>query len=187
MKRSLAVGVLSLVLLVLVAIGTATRSTAEGTQSVFITNFPELSRVDGVVAIRGPIEQAVFVKFEDKLVTPVNKTDPNRFIAAGEFTTGGHSEVVLSMNGLTKGSVLKSGYIGFILVPAEIESISAAQFESRQIHFPLEVSTEIGPKTPSWFAATPVRLTLGFPKYRILMYNNTDAAVTLNLYANLIN
>lgn len=187
MKRWLTIGGLSLGLVAAALIGTSSRTGADSMQSVFVTNFPGLHKVDGVVAIRGHIEQSVFYSFEDKLVTPVNKNDPNRFIAAGELVTSGHSEVILSMNGLTKGSVLKPGTVGFILVPRDIETVNAALFESRQIQFPLEVSTEIGPKTQSWFAAAPVRLNLGFPKYRILMYNNTEAAVTLNLYANLIN
>ena len=152
-------------------------------QEVLVLNFPDPQRIKGVVAIEGPIRHGEITRLPDIIVPPVKPTETTRLIFAGTLATDGFTHAVLSLNGLTKGDVVKSGTVGVFLVPEE-ESIIRTLHESGQVQFPLEVASGVSPASP-YFASKSERVAVAFPRYRALLYNTSDKTVTANLFAYL--
>lgn len=169
---------LSILVMVLLAGAAVSREILD----VQVLNFPDPQRIKGTVTIEGPIRHGEIVRLTDIIVPPVKPTDTTRLISAGSIVTDGFTYVVLSLTGLSKGDVLKSGNVGALLVPDE-EPVQRALNESGQIQFALEVAaTKISLASP-YFASDQPRLTVGFPRYRVLLYNTTDKTVNANLFA----
>ena len=152
---------------------------------VQVLNFPDPQRVRGVVTIEGTIRHADLVRLPDIIVPPVKPTETTRLVSAGTVVTDGFTHAVLSLNGITKGDALKGGVVGAYFLPEE-ESVARSFIEAGQVQFPLEVIAQTAP-LGAYFASKPERQVLGFPSYRVLLYNTTDKTVTVNLFAYLTN
>ena len=123
-------------------------------------------------------------RIKEILVPPVDPKETGRLIDAGVLTTDGFTSAVLSLNGQAKGRILRSGTVGAILIPEE-ESVIRAFEEEGQAQFPWEVSAALAAGAPRSFASTPVRHIVGFPAYRVRLYNTSDKTVTVSLFAYL--
>lgn len=153
---------------------------------VFVTNLPRIQQIEGEVTVEGPVHLATLVAFEEITVAPVEPTETTRLIDAGTLVTDGFPSVVLSLDGVVKGTVQKTGRVGAILVP-DVESVQEAFDQRGLMHFALEATAgAISSKTP-YFASAQPRHRVAFPSYRVLLYNTTDKAVDVNLYAYLTN
>jgi hypothetical protein len=155
-------------------------------QRVRVTNFPELQQVGGRVAVEGPVRHATLQRVKEILVPPVEPKETGRLIDGGGLSMDGFTSVVLSLNGQAKGKILRSGVVGAIIVPDE-ETVIRAFEEEGQPQFALEVIASLHAGTPGSFASAPSRLTVGFPRYRLRLYNTSDKTVTVNLFAYLTN
>lgn len=151
---------------------------------VQVLNFPDPQRIKGSVTIDGPIRHADLVRIQEIIVPPVKPTDTTRLIAAGTLATDGYTKVVLSLNGLTKGDVLKGGAVGAFLIPDE-ESVVRTFNEAGLIEFPLEIAAKNVSGASAYFASSSERLVVAFPRYRVLLYNTSDKTATVNLFAYL--
>lgn len=158
----------------------------EETQRVIVTNFPELQQVAGTVSVEGPVRHSTLQRVKEILVPPVEPEETGRLIDGGVVTVDGFTSAVLSLNGQTKGKILRPGTVGAILIPDE-ESVIRAFEEEGQAQFPLKVSASVTSGATRSFASDPVRLTVGFPRYHVRLYNTTDKTVTVNLFAYLTN
>jgi hypothetical protein len=114
----------------------------------------------------------------------VKPTDTTRLVQAGTLDTDGYTHAVLSLSGLTKGDVSRSGAVGVFLIPEE-ELVLRTFLEAGQVQFPLEVSATNVTASTAYFASKPEYQTIGFQKYRVLLWNTADKTVTVNLYAYL--
>lgn len=152
-------------------------------QPVRVTNFPGTQRIAGSVSIEKPVPQAALVSFHEIELPPVTPTDPRRLISAGVLTTDGFGAVVLSLSGTAKGRAPKAGEVGVLLVPDE-EPIVRLMEEQGILQFPLEMKAPISINT-AFFSSPQERRVVGFPRYRILLYNTSDRLVTADLYAYL--
>lgn len=162
------------------------RVIAEEIQQVFITNFPRVFEVEGTVGVSGPIPHARLARVAEVLVSPVNRKDTLRLISGGTLTMDGFTSVVLSLTGQTKGDVYRVGEVGAILIPDE-EPIVRAFEEKGQLQFALDVTAPSGSGTAAYFASSQTQHTLGFPRYRVFFYNQSDKTVTVDLFAYLAN
>jgi hypothetical protein len=134
--------------------------------------------------VEGPVRQSRLVSFTEVTVPPVNRTNTTQFVEAGTLETEGFPKVVLSLHGIVRGSVVKKGNVGAILLP-EQPSIEAAFDEQGLLFFSLETSaTGVSSRAPYFGSAQPL-YTVGFQSYRVLLYNDTDKTVTVNLFAYL--
>lgn len=153
-------------------------------QPVAVTNFPETQNVEGEVRITGSVRLSEMVTFGDLFVPPVEPDDTTRLVDAGTLVSDGFANVVLSLHGQVKGSVNRVGEVGAFLVPEE-PTIQQAFNELGLVHFALRVAApEVSTRTP-FFASEQPRYTVGFRRYKILLYNTTDKTVTVNVYAYL--
>jgi len=159
---------------------------SQNIQSVLVTNFPDVQRIEGQVNVKGAIRLAEMVTFKEIIVPPVDPTETTRLVEAGTLITDGFPNVVLSLHGVVRGDVKRSGDVGVILIPDE-KTVQDAFNEQGKIHFSLETAaTGVSNVTP-FFASKQPRYTVGFESYKVLLYNTTDKTVTANLYAYLTN
>lgn len=153
-------------------------------QQVFVANFPDVQTVRGEVTIDGPLHVSELRSFKDVVVQPVRPTETTRLVEAGTLKTDGFASVVLSIHGVTRGDVKKSGTVGVILIPDE-QRVQEAFNELGLMHFSLETSASgVSVETP-YFASAQPRYTVAFPSYRVFLYNTTDKTVTVNVFAYL--
>lgn len=153
-------------------------------REVFVTNFPEIQRVEGAVSIKGAVRLSELKSFTNVIVPPVKPSETTRLVEAGTLVTDGFANVVLSLHGQVKGSVVKRGGVGAILIPVQ-ETIEQAFNEQGLMHFSMEVSAPGVSAETSFFASDQPRHKIGFDAYRVLLYNTTDKTVTVNLFTYL--
>jgi hypothetical protein len=150
---------------------------------VAVTNFPELVKVDGSVAIKGPIQETTLSTLADVVVPPVRREDTTHFVDAGTVATDGFAFAVVSVLGELKGQLQKPGDIGAILLPDD-DRVLRALGERGQLLLAEEakVTPTAGPSP--YFATKPVRFAIAYPRYRVFLYNAGDksAAVTVHTY-----
>ena len=151
---------------------------------VLVTNFPERQKIEGEVTVRGPIRQAEQVVLKDIVVSPVAPKDTQRLIQGGTISTDGFSHVVLSLAGQIKGEVVRPGSVGAILLPEE-EPILRTFEEKGEMQFPLQVTASSVSGASPYFASDQPRFQIGFPRYRVLLFNTSQKTVSVNLYAYL--
>ena len=187
MVRRSTLALLGLVAVAVVLLFTPTGEViSQRVSEVFVTNFPHVQRIDGEVAIRGPVLQSRFESFRNITLPPVKREDTTRLVDGGRLVANGFPSVVLSLHGLVKGHVAKVGAVGAILIPEE-QTIQEAFEELGIMHFYLETAANgVSSRTP-YFASNQPRFTVAFPAYRILLYNTTDKTVNVNVFAYLTN
>lgn len=179
----IATTVLAAGLLLVLAPGTAPRS-QEDIQRVLVTNFPQTQQVAGAVSIEGMVRHANMQRLKDIQVPPVGPKETTRLIQAGSLATDGFTSIVLGLNGQTRGKTLRAGAVGALLIPDE-EPVARAFEEEGLVQFPIEIEAPSVSGASLHFASAQARFNLGFPRYRVLLYNTTDKTVTVNLFAYL--
>jgi hypothetical protein len=185
-RRTLVTAALLLAVGLLLASTPAVRTAPQELADVFVTNFPKIQEVEGTVAVKGPIKSASLVRIENIIVSPVKRADTTRLIEAGTLVTDGYPYLVLSLTGQVKGEVGRPGNVGAVFLPDE-ETVVSAFHEKGLIMFPLEVeSGEITPSS-SYFDSRQPRFVVGFPRYRVLLYNTSDKSAEVDLFAYLTN
>lgn len=150
---------------------------------VFVTNFPETQRVEGTLKISEPVPLAALSTLSDLEVAPRLVPISVRMTPAGTVVTDGFGAVVLSLRVNQVGHLLRSGEVGAILVPDE-EPVLDAFTERGIAQFTLEVRATCGPGGPLC-ASIPTRQVVGFPRYKVFLFNTTERPVTVDLYAYL--
>jgi hypothetical protein len=155
-------------------------------QEVFVTNFPPLQEVHGKVAVEGTVRHGVFVRHEGIVVPPAGRSETTNLVLAGTLDTDGFTAVVLSLQGEVKDTVFVAGKVGTVLIPDE-EPVVRALREDERLQFPLEVTAQVTPSESTFFSSDPAPRRVGFPRYRIYLYNSSNKSVEANLYLYLTN
>jgi len=153
-------------------------------RSVRVINLPSVQRVTGTVSIDGTIPHSILMTFRDLSVPPVEPTETGRLIDGGILQGDGFTGLVLSLSGRAGGRALRSGSVGVRLIPDD-DAITKAFEEDGQVLFPLELGAPLTQGAYRLTATAQERFTLGFPRYRVRLYNTTDKTVSVNLYAYL--
>ena len=156
---------------------------ADGPEAVTVTNFPEVQRVRGVVEVAAPIPQTRLEQLGG-LVGPGTRTDPASYVDAGALTAEGFAAVTLGLAGEVQGRLLAPATIGALLVP-DVPEILATFREHGIAQFALEVQAQASATGPGIFQSEQVHLRLGFPRYRVLLYNGSPRTAAVTVYAYL--
>jgi len=172
-------------LLLTLAPGDTLRSQEE-IQKVFVTNFPQTQQVAGTVSIDGVVRHTTMQRLKDVQVPPVGPKETTRLIQAGTLATDGLTAVVVGLSGQTRARTVHPGTVGVLLIPDE-EPVTRAFEEEGLMQFPIEIKTPPVTGASLSFASAQERFTLGFPRYRVFLYNTTDKTATVNVYAYLTN
>lgn len=164
----------------LALLGAAT-SAERGVQQVEVINFPEVQHFEGDLQVKGPIAHSQLLRRTQIIVPPVPRDDTTNLIQVEPVETAGFTNAVLNLQGEIKSGNFSPGEVGVVLIPEE-EAVLRAFREDGSILFPLEISTRPSPGGPRYFTAKTVRSEVGFPRYRIYLYNGTDKSAELNVY-----
>lgn len=156
----------------------------ESVRSVRVINLPPVQRITGSVSIEGPVPHSSLVTFKDLSVPPVDPTETGRLIDGGTLQAEGFTALTLSLSGRAGGRSLRTGNVGAILIPDE-DAVTRAFEEDGQVLFPLEMGAPLTQGAYRLTASAQQRFLLGFPRYRVRLYNTTDKTVTVNLFAYL--
>jgi len=169
------------VLLTITLLVLAASPVERGIQQVEVINFPEVQRFQGDFDIKGPIAHSQLLRREKVVVPPVGRSYTTGLVQADPAITDGFTDVVLNLEGEIKSDQFTPGVVGAVLLPDE-EPVLRAFKEEGQFLFPLEIAVQAVPGDPRTFGAETVRTIIGFPRYRIYFYNQTDRTAELTLY-----
>lgn len=155
---------------------------ADAPQPVVVTNFPEVQQISGKVVVTEPIPQTRF-ETRKALVSPSELSDTNHLTDAGTLDTAGFTHLTLSLSGSLQGSA-QSGTVGVVLVP-DVPEVTAALRTHGTLQFGLRAEARIAPAPGGLFSSEPATFRLGFPRYRVLLYNATQKSAEATVYAYL--
>ena len=155
---------------------------ADAPQAVTVTNFPEVQQIGGRVVVSEPIPQT---RFETKkaLVIPAPLSDTTHLTDAGAIDTAGFTHVTLSLSGLLQGSA-QAGAVGVVLVP-DVPEVANALRTYGVLQLGLRTEAAVVPAQAGLFSSEPATFRLGFPRYRVLLYNATQKSADATVYAYL--
>lgn len=154
-------------------------------QNVRVINLPKTQKIDGTIEIKG-FKHSFLDRREKIIIPPVQRSNTNNLTDVGVVQADGFTSVILSLQGEVQSKSFTPGTVGAILIPNEKPIISAFT-QDQAILFPLEVKTDVVPGLFRYFSSKPTKQMVGFPQYRIFLYNSTDKSVEVNLYIYLIN
>jgi hypothetical protein len=115
------------------------------------------------------------------VVNTVERTDIQSLVDAGTIETEGYSGLVLNMAGMPGASTQKAGVVGAILIP-DIPPFNEAFRKWGILPAILELTAEVRVGETS-FIAKQKSFDVGFPRYRLLLYNTTDSPMTVAFFA----
>lgn len=151
---------------------------------VAVTNFPDLVRVEGNVAVQGPLHQTSLATLTDVLVPPVRRDDANHLVDAGTIATDGFAAVVVSLVGEVRGPAQKVAEVGAVLLPDD-DRVLRAFTERGEMLLPLIVRCDQAGGASPYFAGASQRFTVAFPRYRVYLYNQGERTVSVTVHAYL--
>ncbi len=162
----------------------APRTAADSPSEVVVANFPEVQRVAGSVSVAGPVPHSSLVRKLGVVVPPVERSATTGLVEAGTVDAAGFTHAVLGLRGEVQGNLLREGVVGAVLVPDE-EPVVKSLLEQGRYEFPVEVRAKVLKDARGYFSSDQPRQVLGFPRYRVFLYNSSDRAVNADLYVYL--
>jgi hypothetical protein len=157
-----------------------------GPLEVRVNNFPDMQQVKGSVSIDGVIRHSQFVEREGLVVPTSRRSEVSEMIQGGIVETDGYTSMTISLQGEFRSPTFMSGTIGVLLIPDE-KPVGRSLREGKIIQFGLESAAKVTSGAPSFFSADQVQLRVGFPRYRMYLYNTSDKTVEANVYLYLSN
>ena len=183
MRRAWFLTVLAILILLPLSFPEIPAAEAADVERVHVTNFPDTQKVRGEVRIPEPVPRTSLVR-RSEIVGPVDRSEVIRLPDAGVLDATGFGSVVLSLTGFVKGPLAAPGTVGALLVP-EVEEIERVRLEEGILLLPLTVAATVGPDGKGIFAAQTEPVALGFPRYRVFFFNESQRTVEASLYAYL--
>ena len=157
---------------------------SQDVQQVEVVNLPAVQKVSGEVSIQGTVPHARFLRLGETVVPPASLDDPDQLVPGELLDTAGFTRVVLSFTGEVRGTPAAGGRVGALLVPDE-EPVARALREAKA--YPLALRAAGGMDKGSQVVWGQGEGTVGFPRYRVLYWNDGDRPVAIRLYAYLAN
>jgi hypothetical protein len=151
----------------------------------YVVNLQTPHPIEGEVGVVGPITHSKVERIKGVVVAPVGRQATSLWAEAGKLQTDGFTFVTLSVHGLAGGADRRAGSVGVVLVPDEARILRS--FQENEVHLALEASAEVSAADLRYFSGSSATLALGFPSYRIFVYNTTGQSVTVDIYAYLTN
>jgi hypothetical protein len=175
-------------ILSLVTVGVLASVTTLGVQELtqtFVVNLKDPHPIEGDVNVRSPIPHSDTASMIDLVVAPATREQTGLWTDIGPLATAGFTSVVLSLHGQLRGSTDGTGIISLVLVPDE-ENILRALAEG-EVHLEIEAIADPVPANALYFSGSSANLPIGFPSYRVFLYNTTERSASVNVFAYLAN
>lgn len=130
-----------------------------------------------------PVSMGDMVGFRGILVPPVEKSDVTKLIDAGTIDADGFTYIVLNLAGESKETPTRpGGTVGALLVP-DVAPFDKVLTHLNVVAVPLEIKASMAAETYPYFWAKQARFDVGFPRYRVLLYNTTGVTATVAVFA----
>ena len=130
-----------------------------------------------------PVTMGDLVGFRGILVPPVEKTDVTKLVDAGTIDADGFTYLVLNLAGEVKETPTRpGGTVGALLVP-DVPPFDKVLSQLNVVVVPLEIKAPMTAETQPYFWAKQARFDVGFPRYRVLLYNTTGVSATVAVFA----
>jgi len=129
-----------------------------------------------------PVSMGQLVGMRSIIVPPVEKTDVTRLVDAGTIDTDGFTTMVLNLAGEMKENPTRQGVVGVLLVP-DVPPFDTVLTHLNVAAIPLEIQAAVTAEHLPYFMAKQKRLDVGFPRYRVLLYNTTGVSATVAVFA----
>jgi hypothetical protein len=149
----------------------------------FVVNLKDPHPIEGTVNVGAPIPHSATQSLFDVVVAPARRDEPSLWTEAGILETDGFTSIVLSLHGQFRGNPSAPGAVGLVLVPEE-ENVLRALGEG-EVHLALDAVAEPVPDGRQYFSGSRAGLAVGFPRYRVFLYNTTDRSAAVNVFAYL--
>lgn len=154
-------------------------------QEVEVVNFPQVQRVDGRVRVHGSVEvgqpvPAALATTAEVILEPTRGRSPAAMVFAGGIDSSGWRHAVLTLAGEAQGRG-GGGAVGAVLIPHT--DLASRAFEEERLLFPMEVVAEVE-ESSLWVSSGQPEVRLGFPRYKVYLYNTSErtVAVTFSAY-----
>ena len=109
------------------------------------------------------------------------RSQTTQLIDGGVFDCDGYKSLVLNLAGEVKDPIPKGGKLGAILVP-DVDPFTQAFQDLGLLPVTIEIEVVLKPGS-GYFMAEPKSADVGFPRYRVLFYNETGASVSASFFA----
>lgn len=156
------------------------------TLDVNVNNFPETQKIKGSVSVEGTMSHSKYIKMEGIVIPTSRRTELSELTFAGILEADGFTSVSVSLQGELKSASFTPGDIGVLLIPDEKRIMRAFRDASR-IQFPIESVSRLTSGDSSYFHSVQAHQRIGFPRYRIYLYNTVNRTAETNLYLYLTN
>lgn len=153
-------------------------------QAVIVTNLPQVLPIKGKVSIVGTVRQGAIVRRINLIVPPVERDDVSDLVQAEDVVTDGFTGMILSLHGAVRGTIGQEGTVGAILVPDETSVLEMLR-EKSVFHFPVEAKVDLTRQVAEDDFSVQRRFDVGFPRYKVYVYNSTDRTVDVHLFVYL--
>jgi hypothetical protein len=122
---------------------------------------------------------ASLVHFGRVVVPPVARTEIANLVVAGTIDTDGYRQVVLNLVGELK-SASDAGVLGVILIP-DVAPFDKAFLDRGLLPVAMELTATSMPD--GRFMARQQTFDIGFPRYRVLLFNGSATTATASVFA----
>ncbi len=129
-----------------------------------------------------PVAMGQLVGIRGILVPPVEKTDVTKLVDAGTLDVDGFTYLVVNLAGELKDNPTRQGEVGALLVP-DVPPFDVALTHLNVVPVPLEIKAAATRDLFPYFMAEQTRFEVGFPRYRVLLYNTTGASAIVAVFA----
>jgi hypothetical protein len=114
-------------------------------------------------------------------VSTCHRTDVRSLVDAGTFDADGYCGLVLNLAGQMKGADDAGGDVGAILIP-DVAPFDQAHANMGLLPASIEISVHVSSRSSPYFMAKQQRADVGFPRYRVLLYNETNSPLGVSFF-----
>jgi hypothetical protein len=116
------------------------------------------------------------------MVPPIARSETTNLIDAGVIETAGFTHMTLNLAAELKGTAAGRGVVGVLLLP-DIEPFRHAWKTLGLVPATVEFMAAATPESGSYLMASQQTFEVGFPRYRVLLYNSTGASALVAFFA----
>ena len=115
------------------------------------------------------------------MIPPIERSETTNLIDAGTIDTDGYTHLTLNLAAELKGHASKRGVIGVILIP-DVQPFEKAYRILTWIPTSFDFVVGATPAGSSYLMAEQRTFDVGFPRYRVLLYNSTGTSATVAFF-----
>jgi hypothetical protein len=131
----------------------------------------------------GPVAGSeVMVGVSGLPVPPVKRSEIANMVDAGTIDTEGYTHVTVNLAGELKGTASQQGVVAAVLIP-DIEPFETAYRTLGLLPASLDLTAAVAAHGSAYFMAKQETLEVGFPRYRVLLYNTSGSTATVAFFA----